>query len=265
MLLCYNAAMKRCSALFLILFLLFSSAACGTGAPAGVPVDVGTSPAPSDSAPGDSATPTASEKGPSARVDATAALLYDGAEGLTLYGAASYTNTGDCPIIIETAAFAFSVGGQTIEHSFAPPLGEYTILLPGETSYLTAWVPQDAQSGLVAGTEATLAVSLTPRKAEATRTLLTLDHLYLADNYPNFTTLSGRMTCLGALGCEMNIVHVGFYGPEEEFLGAWYFTKNTLFEGDESKDFVVQMHGLPLDSLATRAEQVQAIGFGFML
>lgn len=63
----------------------------------------------------------------------------------------------------------------------------------------------------------------------------------------------------------MNIVHVGFYDAQDTFLGAWYFSKNTLFEGDEAKDFVVQMHELPLGSLAERTETVRAIGFGFTL
>ncbi len=247
--------------------LLFACTACGQGAPSGALVDVGASPTPSASD-GAAPTPTGSMttgRDPAARVDATAAAVYEGAEGLTLYGAAAYTNTGDCPITIESASFTFTAGGQTVEHSFAPPLAEYAVLMPGETSFLTAWVPQAAESGLSAGAEASLSVSLTPRRAEAARTLLLLDHLYLADNYPDFTTLSGRITCAGALGCEMNVIHVGFYDAEDTFLGAWYFSKNTLFEGDEAKDFVVQMHELPLASLAERAETVRAIGFGFTL
>ena len=113
--------------------------------------------------------------------------------------------------------------------------------------------------------EVSLSVSLTPRRAEAARTLLLVDRLYLADNYPNFTTLSGRITCAGALCGEMTVIHIGFYEAEGTFLGAWYFTKNTLLEGDESKNFVVQMYGLPLDSLAERANSLSAIGFGFTL
>lgn len=139
--------------------------------------------------------------------------------------------------------------------------------MPGETSYLTVWLPQDEEAGsaLLPGAEASLSAKLTARRAEAARTLLTLDHLYLADNYPNFTTLSGRITCAGTLGCEMNVIHLGFYGAGGEFLGAWYFTKNMLLEGSEAKDFVVQMRGLPLPSLSERAESVSAIGFGFSL
>lgn len=198
-------------------------------------------------------------------MDDTAAAVYNGTEGITLYGAAAYTNTGDCPITIQSAVFTFTAGGETFEHSFVPTLAEYAVLMPGETSFLTAWVPQASETALSAGMEVSLSVSLTPHRAEAARTLLLVDRLYLADNYPNFTTLSGRITCAGALGCEMNIIHIGFYDAEGTFLGAWYFTKNTLLEGEESKNFVVQMHGLPLDSLAERANSVSAIGFGFTL
>lgn len=260
--------MKRLLAFFIISALLFALSACGSDAPSAPLVDVGASPALSgaDSIGSDAAAFNAENgKTPAARVDDTAAAIYNGTEGITLYGAAAYTNTGDCPIIIESAVFTFTAGGETFKHSFVPPLAEYAVLMPGETSFLTAWVPQASETALSAGMEVSLSVSLTPRRAEAARTLLLVDRLYLADNYPNFTTLSGRITCAGALGCEMNIIHIGFYDAEGTFLGAWYFTKNTLLEGEESKNFVVQMHGLPLDSLAERANSVSAIGFGFTL
>lgn len=261
--------MKRVLAFSLILSLIFAFSACRADSPSDVLVDVGASPLPAASPDGAdssiSSSVSSSGKTPAARTDSTAAAVYEGAEGLTLYGAAAYTNTGDCPITIESACFTFTAGGQTVEHSFTPPLAEYAVLMPGETSYLTAWVPQGEESPFAAGAEVSLTVSLTPRRAEAARTLLVVDHLYLADNYPNFTTLSGRITCAGVFGCEMNVVHVGFYDAEENFLGAWYFTRNTLFEGDESKNFVVQMHELPLPALAERAETVRAIGFGFTL
>ena len=48
---------------------------------------------------------------PAVTVTGTAAYVFDGAEGPTLYGAAAYENTGNCPVIITNAALSFNVGG----------------------------------------------------------------------------------------------------------------------------------------------------------
>ncbi|MBQ7114292.1 MAG: hypothetical protein IJO10_08655 [Clostridia bacterium] len=261
--------MKKVLIVFLITaFLLLT--ACKGDEPSSVPADITASPAPEETPVSGTALSTetaapAYGKNAAASVSDTAALFFEGDEGLTLYGAVAYENTGDCPIVIDSAVFTFTAEGIPIEHSFSPAFSEYTVLLPGETSFLTAWLVQDEETPFTAETEVSMAATLTARRAETDmRTLLLLDNLYLADNYPAFTTLSGRIRTEGA-SCGMNVIHTGFYDEGGSFLGSWYFTKNTLLESGEAKDFVAQMHGFPIKGLSEKAHEIKAIGFGFTL
>ncbi|MBE5784210.1 MAG: hypothetical protein E7330_00225 [Clostridiales bacterium] len=260
--------MRKLLVIFIIAALL-TLTACKGDEPQVVPADVSSSPVPQETPGSGSPLSTETEapsygKNAAASITDTAALFFEGTEGLTLYGAIAFENTGDCPIIIGSAAFTFSVEGGTIEHSFTPAFAEYTVLLPGETSFLSAWLLQEEDSGFTAETEVTLSASINAvRAASDMRILLSLDNLFLADNYPAFTTLSGRMTADAA--CGMNVIHTGFYDESGDFLGAWYFTKNTLFESGEAKDFVVQMRGFPIDALSEKAAEIEAMGFGFTL
>ena len=118
--------MKRLLAFFIISALLFALSACGSDAPSAPLVDVGASPALSgaDSIGSDAAAFNAENgKTPAARVDDTAAAIYNGTEGITLYGAAAYTNTGDCPIIIESADFTFTAGKVMIRSILSKVFG----------------------------------------------------------------------------------------------------------------------------------------------
>lgn len=259
--------MKRAFIVFIAAALLLLTA-CKGDEPSVVPSDASASPVPAGEVQASTAEETTAPtygKTAAATVSDTAAMFFTGAEGLTLYGAAAYENTGDCPIIVESAVFTFTVEGTALTHSFAPAFPEYEVLLPGETSFLTAWLVQGEDTAFTAETEVTLSADVTVRPAGSDmRTLITLSNLYLADNYPAFTTLSGRIAAEGA-DCSMNVIHTGFYDSEGNFLGSWYFTKNTLLESGVSKDFVVQMRGFPVAMLSEKAEEIKAIGFGFSL
>ena len=81
---------------------------------------------------------------PAVVVTGTAAYVFDGAEGPTLYGAAAYENTGNCPVIITNAALSFNVGGTAYQYSFVPIMNDKTVVLPGETCLLyTSPSPRD--------------------------------------------------------------------------------------------------------------------------
>ncbi len=261
--------MKKVLAILLVTVFLMLTA-CKSDEPSAAPADIGTSPAPQETPASGSPLPTESAvptygKNAAVSVSDTVSLFFEGEEGLTLYGAAAYKNTGDCPVVIDSAVFTFTAEGSPIEHSFSPAFSEYTVLLPGETSFLTAWLVQNEETPFTAKTEVSMTATLTARRAETDmRTLLLLDHLYLADNYPAFTTLSGQIRTDGA-SCGMNVIHTGFYDESGDFLGSWYFTKNTLLESGEAKDFVVQMHGFPIKGLSEKAHEIKAIGFGFTL
>ena len=76
----------------------------------------------------------------------TASYIYDGVEGSTLYGAIEYKNTGDCPVYLSKISYQFSVNGTQLTHDYTPPLGEHTIVLPGESSYEAIWLPAAYES-----------------------------------------------------------------------------------------------------------------------
>ena len=90
-----------------------------------------------------------------------------------------------------------------------------------------------------------------------------VDHLFVADNYPSLSTLSGRLTCQTGKRCSTNMIYVGFYDTEDRFIGAWYFSKNALFDGGEQKNFVIDMNGFPIKKLSEKAAGIKGIGFGF--
>jgi hypothetical protein len=218
-----------------------------------VPVGVGVGPA---------ETP-ASEYGVNAGVTVVRTVSYtfeqDGK--FTLYGAAEYTNSGDCPVIITSAAFTFTAGGSLITNEFVPVLNQYDVVLPGQSSYVTLWLPYEGETSLPP--DVTVTASLKCERTETPRIGLELDHLYLADNYPGFTTLSGTIRSLSDTECSLNLAYAAFYDDAGALLGVFYFTKNaTLTTGDE-KNFVVHMTGLPIEGLAAKTAEVRSAAFGF--
>lgn len=257
---CYNPHMKKfCAFILSICMLLPLLYACGgKGAEATDALDVSETPAVGETPlPADAYGHNAGVK-----ITASAAYVFEGANGPTLYGAVEYQNTGDCPITVSKANFTFSVDGTEIKHEYEPPLGEYTIVLPGETSFEAVWL---TGQNIAAGSPVTLTASLTAVESAAPNVALKADNLYAADNYPGFSTLSGRLACTSSSGCSMNIVYVGFYDEAGAFLGAWYFTKNAVLEAGEAKNFVVNMQDFPLDDLGARAASFKSAAFGFDL
>lgn len=210
------------------------------------------------------ATPEVTTYGHNAEVKimASAAYVFEGAQGVTIYGALEYKNTGNCPIYISKASFAFTVDGTKINHDYAPSLGEYTIVLPGETSFEAVWV---TGHNVAADATAQLSASLTAVEATAPTVSLRADNLYAADNYPGFSTLSGRLACASEAGCSMNIIYVGFYDDADKFLGAFYFSKNAVLEAGDAKNFVINMQDFPLNDLGARAKSFKSAAFGFDL
>jgi hypothetical protein len=179
----------------------------------------------------------------------------------TLYGAAEYTNSGDCPVTISSALFTFKADGIDITNEFVPVLNQYDIVLPGQTSYVTLWLPYEGNASESA--DVTMTAQLKCERAETPRIELSLGNLYLADNYPGFTTLSGTIRSTSQTECSLNLAYAAFYDDAGALLGVFYFTKNaTLAYGDE-KNFVVHMTGLPIEGLAGKTAEVRSAAFGF--
>ena len=187
-----------------------------------------------------------------------AAYVFDGAEGPTLYGAAAYENTGNCPVIITNAALSFNVGGTAYQYSFVPIMNDKTVVLPGETSFVAFW---HKDSSLTPGTAAAMTASLDCAKAEGRDVTVYAKDIFLADNYPGFTTMTGTLSSDGE--CDLNLVYIGFYDSSDNLIGVWHFTKNAPMDGSDSKSFSIHMKELPIDGLAEKTSGVKVIGIGF--
>lgn len=194
---------------------------------------------------------------PAVTVTGTAAYVFEGAEGPTLYGAAAYENTGNCPVIITNAALSFNVGGTAYQYSFVPIMNDKTVVLPGETSFVAFW---HKDASLSPGTTAAMAASLDCAMAEGRGVTVYAKDVFLADNYPGFTTVTGTLSSDGE--CGLNLVYIGFYDSGDNLIGVWHFTKNAPMDGGDSKSFAIHMKELPIEGLAERTASVRVIGVG---
>lgn len=243
------------------LMAIFMLSACGANNDAPVLSDANPSTVPVGTAAPDAA-PDAAAYGTnaSARVTATAAYSYADGDKTKLYAAVEYKNEGDCPMVISNVKLNAAAEGVNETAEFVPELSEYMVLLPGETGYIARWL---GETTIPAGEAITLNASLTAEKRDERGARITVDNLYIADNYPSVTTLSGRLTCQEGRACAANMIFAGFYDENGRFMGAWYFSKNALFEGGDSKNFVVDMNDFPIAKLSEKAADVRGIGFGF--
>lgn len=209
---------------------------------------------------GDGSGASAGGKTARAEVVSTAAYAYTSNGKTTLYGAAEYKNTGTADIVLSKAAFTFRADGGTAEHEFEPVLSQYDIVAPGESSFVTLWLTSDA---IPAGTSVTLEVSLTCAPAEDARADMEVKNLFLADNYPKFTTMSGTLKNISASEYAFLMTYVGFYDESDSLLGVWYFTKNIRLGAGESTDFVTRMEDLPVNGLSESVKTMKTSAFGF--
>lgn len=195
---------------------------------------------------------------PAVSVTDTVAYVFDGAEGPTLYGAAAYENTGNCPVVLTGATLSFNVDGASQSHEYLPVMSDIAVLLPGETGFVAWWNPD---SSLTPNASATLAVELSCQQSDGARVPVTPRSVFLADNYPGFTTMTGSLESDGE--CSLNLVYTGFYDENGELLGVWHFTKNAPLDPGESKSFAVHMKELPIEGLAEKTTEIRTYGVGF--
>ena len=195
---------------------------------------------------------------PAVTVTDTAAYVFDGAEGPTLYGAAAYENTGHCPIVLTGATLSFTVNGASQSHDYLPVMSDIAVLLPGETGFVAWWNPEPS---LTPGASAAMTAQLTCTQSDTERILVTPRSLFLADNYPGFTTMTGSLESDGE--CSLNLIYTGFYDESGKLLGVWHFTKNAPLDPGESKSFTVHMKELPIEGLAEKTKEIRTYGVGF--
>ena len=230
---------------------------------ADVPVGDASAPIGESDAPSGEAAPVDAAAAPQTgyRLVDSVAYVFEGAEGPTLYGAIEYENTGNSALNVVSAAFTFSVGGASVSKTFTPMLQEHDAVNAGQTSYLALWAPD---SSLTVGAAAEITgVQLTVEAAAAPRRGITVADIYLADNYPGFSTLSGTIKNAAASTVNFSVIYTGFHDEAGKLLGVWYFTKNVSLEPGYEKPFVVQMTELPIPNLAELAASSDGLGFGF--
>ena len=95
-----------------------------------------------------------------AKVQDTVAYVLSCAEGPTLYGAVAYENTGDTPLTLTQADFAFTLADHVEEVTFTPVFAKETVVLPGETAYAALWY---TMADLVPGAQVELSRQLLSR------------------------------------------------------------------------------------------------------
>ncbi len=176
-----------------------------------------------------------------------------------LYGAVEVTNTASENIVLTEATFSFTVGGESYEETFTPVMGEYDVLAPNQSAYCTLFLPT---AELLSGTAVTLEVDVLSTTTDRRAFTLTVKDTMLIENYHTFATLSGELMNPTATTCDLNMIQVGFYDDADNFLGAWYFTKNAVLTAGQSKPFVVHLKELPIPDLAANCATIRARAFG---
>ncbi len=189
----------------------------------------------------------------------TAAYVFEGEEGVTLYGAVEYRNDAGTPLWLSNVTFDFA-GGHSVSHSFVPALAEYDRIDPGAHGYAAGWFPAD---GLVPGAQLTLTATLSQTASGGAYIPLTVSDLFLADNYPAFTTMTGTLTNETAQDCALNMLYTAFYDDGGQFLGVWYFPINAQLNGMDSVRFASHLRSFPVKQLSEKAADFSSRAFGF--
>lgn len=189
----------------------------------------------------------------------TAAYVYEQDGAPMLYGAIAYENTGSEALYLHEASLAFSASSER-EHILRPVLAPSDVLQPGEYGYAAGWFSGE---GFTAGEEVELRVRLDARRAEDAGIPLRVDGLFFADNYPGFTTMTGTLYNETGQSCAMNMVTVGLYDVQDNFLGVWYFSQNARLDGGDALRFTSHLRAFPLHGLAERGVYAKGRAFGF--
>lgn len=182
------------------------------------------------------------------------------AQGNVLYGALEYENIGDAPLTVSGGILTFTIDGTQLTHEFQQPAYEDCIIYPGENGYLAVWIDYNDMGG---NTVTLDNADLSFNKAEASRTLLQVEDVHIAENYPSFATVTGNVSLTEAdKDCPLNIIHIGFYDENDSLIGVWYFTENVTLHEDTPMRFSSQMRSLPVVDLADNTVRIEAYGFG---
>ncbi len=189
----------------------------------------------------------------------TAAYVFEGEDGPSLYGAVEFENATDAPLWISSVQFDFS-GAQAVSQSFVPALAAYDRIDPGAHGYAAAWFPAEE---LAPNAALTLNATLSHTAAGGPYVPLTVSDLFLADNYPAFTTMTGTLTNETRESCALNMIYTAFYDAQGAFLGVWYFPINAQLDSMDSVRFSTHLRSFPVEQLSQKAAVFSGRAFGF--
>lgn len=197
-----------------------------------------------------SASPAASSTAGVLQLEQTVAYAFEG----SLYGAATYTNTGSSPMALSAATFSFEYAGGSIKSEFTPFPGKKDVVLPGETGCAVLFLPVE---GVEHGQSVSVLVTLEAQMADEKGLPLRVEDARLIQNHPGFATLSGRLINLNEETCSLAMVYALFYDANDTLLGIWYFTRNAVLHTDGDTTFSSYMQALPIEDLAQNTASIR--------
>ena len=197
---------------------------------------------------------------PIGEVTKTAAVFYKALDGQPmLYAAIEYENKGETPIIVDSCHVKFTFEGGSREVDFVPMLNKSDVIFPGEKGSLAVW--ENAGGDIKGEVSAEASINCSEASLSAMRPLEVSD-LYIADNYPRFSTVSGTLKNTSDYDYALSVVYISFYDATGDLAAVWHFTKNLAIPAGESRNFVVHMQMLPLKSIAARTVKMVGRGVG---
>lgn len=201
---------------------------------------------------------------PTAQVEQCAGAYFPDISGSpNLYAAVEFTNTGVVPAAVESIRVTIAFDDQTVKETFTPPLAENDIVEPGARSTVAVWIPYTKSTPSEGAAFSVSAEVTLTASTDRDKDPLTVENLVLVQNYPGFSTVSGRLqNPTDDRDYSLTLVYLSFYDETGALLGVTHFTKNLAVPATESRDFVTHLRALPIDGLPEKTARIVARGIG---
>ncbi|MBQ9949757.1 MAG: hypothetical protein IJO93_03425 [Clostridia bacterium] len=196
---------------------------------------------------------------PEITVADSVAYLFCEQKGNELYAACEYKNTSNAPCTVTGITYVLDISGKEMTVKSVQPASKYCIILPGESFYHAMW---KTYTCMETDTIQVKSVSVTCEKTKDEPFIISADDLYIVQNYPAFSSISG--TLHGAdENVALNQIGVGMYDKSGKLIGVWFFTEPAELAAGKDKHFITHLRSLPIEGLAENTVEMKATGFGF--
>jgi len=250
----------------LAFFLCACSAGSGPAASPSPSVTAGAAPVQSPSADeGDvsaSASPSPDAQSSGATVTQCTAWYFPDIQGsANLYAAVEFRNDSACDAVVGSITVNFTVDGKTVTETFTPPCAECDVVAPGAVSTAAGWF---GYSGGEPSSPVTAVAEVSLSRAGGEKNMpLNVDDLLVVQNYPDFATVSGRLTNDSEeTDYALTMVYLSFYDANDALLGVQLFTKDLTVKAGDSRYFVYHLRSLPIEGLTENTAKIVARGTG---